>query len=458
MRNLSIYIILFLISINAIANVSLPGIFSDNMVLQRNSDVVIWGWADPGEEIKLVASWNANDTLTTTTNRHAQWKLILKTTDTKKPVSLDIFGYNHVQLKNVLLGEVWLASGQSNMEWSASAGIVGDSLAIKNATNKNIRFFRVPKRTAKTAQIDIDATWQVNSPETMQYFSAIAYFFAEKLTNELDVPVGIIGSYWGGTPAEVWIPSEAFQKDSTLAQGTKYLPKEKWWPTEPAYSFNAMIAPLIPFKISGVLWYQGESNTENTSYYKNAFTTLIQSWRKQWNDNFPFYYAQIAPYNYGEDHDTGVQIRNIQREVLKLPYTAMVPTGDVGNLEDIHPRDKKPVGERFANIALQQKYHQFSGEIYGPLVENANLKKNKIILSFSHSEGLNFKNSDRQFEVAGEDKEFETVKARIKNNTVILKSSIKNLVYVRYAWKNAIVPNLYNKANLPASSFEIKID
>lgn len=458
MRTL-LYLSLFLLSIvNVSANVSLPGIFSNNMVLQRNSEVTIWGWGNPGEKIKLVASWNATDTLTTTTNRHAQWKLTLKTTNTKKPVSLDIFGYNHVQIKNILLGEVWLASGQSNMEWSASAGIIDDSLAIKNASNKNIRFFRVPKRTAKDPQINIEATWQVNSPETMQYFSAIAYFFADKLTKELDVPVGIIGSYWGGTPAEVWIPGTAFEKNLKLTEGAKQLPKEKWGPNEAAYSYNAMIAPLIPFKIAGVLWYQGESNTANSEYYKNAFSTLITSWREKWNDNFPFYYAQIAPYNYGEDNDTGVQIRNIQREILELPNTGMVATGDVGNLKDIHPRNKKPVGERFANIALKEKYHQFSGEIYGPLVENIIQKGNKIIISFSHAERLHFKSSHKQFEIAGKNKEFQSVKAKIKDNKVILKSNLKNPEYVRYAWKNAIVPNLYNEANLPASSFEITID
>ncbi|MDN3595113.1 sialate O-acetylesterase [Zunongwangia endophytica] len=458
MKNISIYVALFLFSINAIANVSLPSIFSDNMVLQRNSDVVIWGWGSPGEEIKLVASWNSKDTLTTTTDRHAKWKLTLKTTNTKKPVSLDFFGYNHIHLKNVLLGEVWLASGQSNMEWSASAGMIGDKKAIKNATNKNIRFFRVPKKTATTPQLDISASWQVNSPETMQYFSAIAYFFAEKLTTELDVPVGIIGSYWGGTAAEVWIPSEAFDKDATLTASATKLPQEKWGPNEPAYNYNAMIAPLIPFKIAGVLWYQGESNTPNAGSYKNTFSTLIQSWRSKWDDNFPFYYAQIAPYNYGDDNDDGVMIRNTQREVLELPNTGMVATGDVGNLEDIHPRNKKPVGERFANIALKEKYHQFSGEIYGPLVESVHAEKNKIIISFSNSERLYLKNADKQFEVAGENKEFKAVKAKIKNNKVILRSPFKNPAYVRFAWKNAIVPNLYNSADLPASSFETTID
>lgn len=441
------------------AQVSLPSVFGDNMVLQRNSSVHFWGWASPNEEVKLTASWSPNDTLKTKANRQASWDFEVKTPAGPGPFSITITGYNTIELKNVLVGEVWLASGQSNMEWSASAGIEGGEEAIANATHPTIRFFNVPRRSAKYPQQNVIAQWQESTPESMKYFSAVAYFFGKKLQEDLDVPIGLISASWGGSPAEIWVPQKEFDNDSTLQESVKMLKKEAWSPSEPARAFNGMIHPVVPFKLAGVLWYQGETNTSNPDYYAHTFTTLIKSWRSLWGEEFPFYFAQIAPYNYGEG-DAGVRIRNIQREVRSVNNTGMVMTADIGNIDDIHPRNKKDVGLRFANLALANHYNKTQMLVEGPLVKEAVKISKGVSIYFENNEGLFFKNSTRSdlFEVAGEDGTFKKAKAKIEDGKVILKSMVNDPKYVRYAWGNTVLPDLYNAVKLPASSFKIKVE
>ncbi|SFB84640.1 sialate O-acetylesterase [Zunongwangia mangrovi] len=459
MKKILILLLIGLVSMDSFGNIELPSIFSDNMVLQRNSKIKIWGWGNPGEKINIVASWNKNDTISTKVDRHSNWSVEIKTNDNKNPQRLDLYGYNHIKVENILFGEVWLASGQSNMEWNA-AGITKGEEAIENATNKKIRFFQIPKRSSKFPQQELTANWRINSPETMQEFSAIAYFFANKLSKDLgDIPIGIIGSYWGGTPAEIWIPKNKFEKDSILQKAVAKLPKEPWGPNEPAYAFNAMIHPITNYKIAGVVWYQGESNTSNAEYYQNTFKELINSWREVFNTNFPFYYAQIAPYDYGQDNFNGVIVREAQRKSLNISNTGMVFTGDVGNPKDIHPRNKKPVGERFANLALNLHYNKIDKEYYGPLFTQSYSKSDSLIVEFSHAKELHFINNQSLFEVAGQDSIFYPAEAVIKNTKVILSSNkVNNPLWVRYAWKNDAEPNLMNEENLPASGFLEKIE
>ena len=437
------------------ANVTLPNIFGDNMVLQRNAEVKIWGWASPKEEIKLTASWN-NQEYKVVANNQAQWELKIKTPEAGGPFTISIKGYNEVVLKNILIGEVWVCAGQSNMEMSASWGIDNGEEEMKNATNPNIRFFTVPKLTATTPQNNLLGNWVESTPETMKNFSAIGYFFAKRLREDLkNMPIGLISSNWGGTPAEIWMPEEVVQNDPVLLENAKKLNEQKYGPRQPGRAYNAMIYPITGFKIAGTLWYQGESNVGSLVYDK-TLAALITSWRKVWQDEFPFYFVQIAPYKTGSNNFSNVTVRNSQRKILnEVPKTGMVLTSDISDTIDIHPKNKKDVGIRLANLALAETYKVNSNLVNGPLFKNIQIEKNKAIVSFYFADGLYFKNkTSDQFELAGADEIYYPAEATIKNNQVILTSrKVTNPTRVRFAWGNTIQPDLFNKANLPASCF-----
>lgn len=444
-----------MICVSVKANITLPNIFGDNMVLQRNSEVKIWGWANPKEEIKLVSGWN-NQEYKTVANNQAKWELTIKTPEAGGPYTISIKGYNEVVLKNILIGEVWVCSGQSNMEMSASWGIENGDEEVKNAANSNIRFFTVSKSTALTPQNNVLGNWVESTPETMKYFSAVGYFFAKRLREDLkNVPIGLISSNWGGTPAEIWMPEEVVQNDPVLLENAKKLNEQEYGPHQPGRAYNAMIAPITGFKIAGTIWYQGESNVGSLVYDK-TLSALIASWRKAWNDEFPFYFVQIAPYKNGTNNFSNVTVRNSQRKILKeVPKTGMVLTSDISDTIDIHPKNKKSVGIRLANLALAETYKVNSNLVNGPLFKEIKTNKNKVTVSFDYADGLYFKNKiSNQFEVAGTDGVFYPAEASIKNNEVILKSKkVSNPVKVRFAWGNTIQPDLFNKANLPASCF-----
>ena len=459
MKNNLIASILFLIFSNtAFANVTLPNVISDNMVLQRNTEVTIWGWANPQEEVVISPSWN-NLSYKIKASNQAKWEINIPTPKEGGPFSISIKGYNEIVLKNILIGEVWICSGQSNMEMNASWGIDNGDEAIKNATNPNIRFFTVPKLTATTPQNNLFGNWTECTPETMKYFSSVGYFFAKRLQEDLkNVPIGLISPNWGGTPAEIWMPEEVIQNDVVLLEAAKTRREETYGPNQPGRAFNAMIYPLTGFKIAGVLWYQGESNVGST-VYDRTFSALITSWRKLWKSDFPFYFVQIAPYKYGENHFGGAIIRDAQRKVLQeVSNTGMVVTSDISPIDDIHPKDKKSVGTRLANLALVNTYKTNTALVNGPLYKGMNIEKNKVVVSFDFAEGLHFSNTkSNQFEIAGADGIFYEAVASIKKNNVILQSDkIRNPVKVRYSWKNTDQSNLFNKANLPASSFITK--
>ena len=454
MRTIFNILVLLMISTTSFANVSLPKIFSDNMVLQRNAEVKIWGWAKPGEEVSIRTTWS-EEVYKTKPNNMAYWEVILSTPDVRGSQQVTVQGYNQIVLKNVLLGEVWLVSGQSNMEWSADAGITNAEEAIAGAENPKMRFFSLVHRTAEDPQQDLEGSWVESTPQSMRYFSAVAYFFGKKLQEELDVPVGLINSSWGGTPAEVWIPSEKINENERLSEAAALLPDVEYGPNAPGSIYNAMIAPLIPFKIAGILWYQGESNTGNAEYYEEMFSSLIQSWRTKWEEELPFYYAQIAPYDYG-DNFAGVKVRDAQRRVLALPKTGMIMTSDIGNVKDIHPRNKLDVGLRFAKLALSEIYNKETGDAYAPLFDHAEADGSIVKVHFLNADGLYFDKNDvaSQFEVAGENGNFHRADVKIENSKVLLSSpEVKNPEYVRFSWGNMSTSNLFNAAGLPASSF-----
>ena len=449
-------LLLSMLGISAFANVSLPSFFADNMVLQRNADVKIWGWANPSEEVIVTTGWD-NATYTVKGNNHAMWQLVIKTPKEGGPYTLKFKGYNEVTFNNVMLGEVWLCSGQSNMEWTANAGINDAEAEIAKANYPNIRFFTVPKLTATTPQINLPGSWQPCTPQSMKYFSAIGYFFAQHLQEDLKgVPIGIINSSWGGTPAEIWMPEDYIAKDEIVAAAAAKLKSEQWGPHEPGRAYNAMIHPLEGFKLAGVLWYQGESNV-GSDVYDKTLGGLIQSWRAAWQDNFPFYYVQIAPFDYKGGTTHGVTIRNAQRKVVQeVPQTGMVVISDVSPTDDIHPRNKKPVGIRLANLTLNNIYGVKKGIVESPLYKDFIVKGDKLTVQFNNADGLHFTGkTSALFEIAGSDNVYYPAIAKIKNNTVILTATnVKSPVHVRYAWHNTAKADLFNNANLPASSFK----
>jgi sialate O-acetylesterase len=435
------------------ANISIPEIFSDNMVLQRRSEVTFWGWAKTGETVTIKADW-LTDAVSVQTGSQGTWKIILKTAEAGGPYTISIKGYNELTLGNVLIGEVWLCSGQSNMEWSARSGIANAEQEINTSSNPSIRLFSVFHSTSLYPQDHLTGEWSECSPATMANFSIIAYFFARKLSYDLGIPVGVINSSWGGTPAESWMPGEVFQKDDFLNKAAAMQKPVPWGPVEPARIYNSMISPLIPFRIAGVLWYQGEANTINAYAYKEMLSGLIESWRSKWGYDFPFYFAQIAPYRYGKPFE-GVEVRDAQRKVLEVSGTGMVVLSDIGDTTDIHPRNKLDAAIRFANLALNRYYGALKQEDSGPLYKGMTVEKDKAVISFDHGDGLH-SNGDKVtcFEVAGADGIYFPAVAKVKDQNVIVRSDkVKTPVYVRFAWSNTATPNLFNGAGLPASCF-----
>jgi sialate O-acetylesterase len=440
------------------ANISLPEIFSDNMVLQQNSFVTIWGWAKTGETIVMKADWMDKE-MSTLTDTEGNWKITIKTPSAGGPFNIHLKGHNEIILKNVLIGEVWLCSGQSNMEMSAQSGITNGEEEIKNANWPEIRFYTVGTATSHYPQDHLTGKWTVCTPDEMSTFSAIGYFFARKLNKELGVPIGVINSSWGGTPAEAWMPEEVIQKDDFLHEAASKQKPVPWGPVAPAMIYNAMISPLTPFHIAGVVWYQGEANTINAYVYKEMLSALIRSWRNKWGYDFPFYYAQIAPYKYGKPFE-GVEVRDAQRRALDVPNTGMAVISDLCDTLNIHPKNKQDAALRLANIALNRYYRKTIPEDSGPLFRDMIIEKNKAIVSFDHSEGLHVVGAGARltyFEIAGEDKVFYPADAKIKDQKVVVQSkNVKIPVAVRFAWTNTAVPNLFNGANLPASCFITK--
>ncbi|WP_242916482.1 sialate O-acetylesterase [Pontibacter liquoris] len=455
-RNLSPFLLLtfalLLCSIPSVQAVTLPAIFGDHMVLQQKADVKIWGWAKPGEEVTVTPSWD-NQSLKTKASNQAQWALTLQTPAVGGPYTITVKGYNTIRIEDVLLGEVWLCSGQSNMEWSARVGIDSAAQEIPKADYPSIRFFSVSHRTADAPQLDLNGHWVVCTPETMPDFSAVGYFFGKELHRQLNVPVGLINSSWGGTPAEIWVSNETISENPLLAASAARLPQEEWGPKDPGKAYNAMIAPLIPFRLAGALWYQGETNTVDPANYVRLLPALIQNWRGAWGYDFPFYYVQIAPYTY--DADAGVALRDAQRRAMAVPNTGMAVISDIGNIQNIHPTNKHDVGKRLANWALSKTYGRKDVPVSGPLYRSMKVEGAKVQLYFDYADGLKAKGKALQdFEVAGPDMQFVKAEAKITGNTVVVQAKgVKRPVAVRYGWRNTALPELTNKSGLPASAF-----
>ena len=288
--------IIALFTKNANADVRLPAIIGDHMVLQQNTEVNLWGWCEPFENIKIHTSWDTT-TFSGKGTSEAEWNIKIKTPVAGGPYSISITANNKITIQDVLIGEVWDCSGQSNMEMSQSWGIKEYAQDMDSANNKSIRLFHIPKLSALYPQDDTKGTWVVCNPNDAKQFSLSGYFFGKKLQETLSVPIGLIEANWGGTPAEVWTPKDSITNNAVLHKAADNLQYSDYWPVKPSSTFNAMINPITKFNIAGVIWYQGEANTNSPLTYSQLFTTMINSWRAAWHNNFPFYFVQIAPYS-----------------------------------------------------------------------------------------------------------------------------------------------------------------
>ncbi len=445
---------LVLSTLNIFSAIRLPSVLGSHMVLQQKSDVKLWGWCGPSEKVIIKTSW---DTITykTTGGSSAKWVQKIKTPSAGGPYSITI--NETTILEDVMIGEIWLCSGQSNMEWSGDQNLKQCLDEMPNATNKNIRLFYVPKSTSEYPQENCGGSWKVCSPEEMKHFSAVGYFFGKNLQQALNVPVGLINSNWGGTPAEVWTPKNEVENDQELNTAAQKIKPTDWWPNLPGYAYNAMIYPLTNFEISGAIWYQGESNVGTYKSYKQLLSKMVGSWRKIWDKEFPFYFVQIAPFSgYGEHNLCALQ-RETMTRCLTIPKTGMTVISDlVDDIKNIHPANKIDVSARLANIALAETYGK-SGLIYKyPMYKEMHIEKNKIRLFFDNAQnGLVSKDKNiTEIYIAGENKLFEPALAKIDGNTLIVWSkSIKSPLAVRFGFTNAGIPNLFSKEGLPVNLF-----
>jgi len=632
----------------------LPYLFSDHMVLQQNEEVTIWGEYHPKDNVSVKGSWG--DEVTTQTDKNGTWQVTIQTPEAGGPYLLDIITADStIVLNDVMIGEVWLASGQSNMQmplkgWPPNDLILNSATEISSADHSSIRMFTVPMTLSVQPLDDTNKSkWQVSSPETAADFSATAYFFAKRIQQELNVPVGIIHSSWGGTPAEAWTSEKSLRKikdfdgnldviknpeaftemetwfnqfasqefpqtkeqweqiefadidaakpnfddlnwssievpgrvdlinngnfdgavwirkefeitdisndyilkiasiddmDATYINGQKVggLTGNGFWntpremniskdvlkkgtnviairiidtggpgeingpielidqnevalslagtwkslviaeiylgkfygyglkndlkdrpdvlelnPHMPSVLYNAMINPLVPFTLKGAIWYQGESNVGRAEQYTRLFPAMIQDWREKWQTEFPFYFVQIAPFNYTPDPDSDISaiLRDAQRHTLQTPKTGMAVTLDIGNINNIHPGNKQDVGSRLAGLALANDYG-INLIPSGPLYKGMSRSGDKVILDFNYAEN-GLKSGEQGligFEIAGEDKVFIDGKAKIVKNQIELNAKgLKEPIYVRYAWRDNSIASLFNKEGLPASSF-----
>ena len=438
------------------AKITIPSFFSNGMVLQQQSMVAIWGSSDKQQQkVAVKTSWN-NRKYTTRTDELGTWKVKVETPVYGGPYIVEISDGEVVCIENVLIGEVWLCSGQSNMDMRVSGRygdpVLGSLDAIVTSENPEIRMFMVGSKMTSAPLTDCEGIWQEASSETVPDFSAAGYFFARKLNEVLRIPVGIIHASYGGSRVEAWMSKEAIEpyRDLEDVHNASIL-------------YNGMLSPVVGYGIRGCLWYQGEANVDAPDLYTQLFPSLVNDWRKKWGmEEFPFYYAQIAPFNYNKGEGkrkNSAYLREAQTACLKLiPSSGMIILTDIGDARTIHPMEKEAVGNRFAYMALGRTYGKKGFPTTGPLYKSMQTEGNKITLSFDEmGKGLTtYRQQLTGFEVAGEDKVFHPANARFGKDaqTVIVSSpEVEQPVAVRYAFKDYIKGTLYNMSGLPASSF-----
>ena len=436
-------------------------LFTNGAVLQRGQDVPVWGTAAEGEEVTVEIGGQK----VSTTAKGGKWVISLKPLAEGKPLTMTVSGENTVTVNDLLVGEVWVCSGQSNMEFTFN-GLTNANEERPNANYPEIRMFTVAQKVALNPEAEAVGQWLTCLPDRVGGFSAVGYFFARDLYKKLGVPVGMIHTSWGGTPAQAWTSIDGFgdspelreyveKAKATLAAGTPVGGDVNQ--NSPTTLYNGMLAPLIPYGIKGVIWYQGESNAGQSMQYRTLFPTMIADWRGKWKQGaFPFLFVQIAPFD-GQPPE----IREAQFLTLsKSENTAMAVTTDVGNATDIHPVNKEPVGARLALAARALAYGE-KIEYSGPLFDSVTMDGGKASISFTHTgSGLMAKDGDlKGFTIAGADKNFVPAKAEISGDKVVVSADgVAEPKAVRYGWANTPDVNLFNKEGIPASPFRSDVD
>jgi sialate O-acetylesterase len=440
----------------AFAGIRLPAVISSNMVLQQQSAATLWGWADPGEKIMVTASWKGlTDSVVTPSD--GKWKTTISTPVAGGPYTITLKGWNTIVLENILVGEVWICSGQSNMEWSSYSNNRQIIDELPKSGNSNIRLFHIPRTTSAYPQDNCEGSWEACGPETLKGFSAIGYFFGKKLQGQLNVPVGLIEAAWGGTPVETWTPAGIIENDPVMKPAAAKLPATPWGPHLPGVIYNAMIAPVVNYAVAGAIWYQGESNVGIAPAYQTTFSAMIGAWRKAFGRDFPFYYVQIAPYNYGNKNE-GALLREQQTKTLSYPNTGMVVITDlVDNTNDIHPQNKYDVAGRLANLALAEAYKQNIVAWKSPLFKRMETIGNKAILFFDNApNGFVTKGNagPTEFYIAGDDRVFLPADVKIEKDRIIVShKQVPAPAAVRFAFSNTAISNLFSREGLPVAPF-----
>jgi sialate O-acetylesterase len=445
-----------------IAQVQLPSLFADNMILQRKSTPPIWGKSGKNAKISIRTSWN-NKTYTATASAEGIWKTNVETGEAGGPYTITIkSGSETKTLSNVLLGEVWLCSGQSNMEMPVRGAmnqpVLNANEIYLEADNPQIRIYKMERIAAGTPQDSCTGVWRESSAEVVKYFSTVGYLYAQLLQKKLNVPVGIIGSYWGGSAIQPWMTPESLSAFGIKVPGD--LSKMSVPRRAAASLYHGMIAPLEGYGIRGFLWYQGESNVEQPDLYQRHLPALVRSWRAKWNNlELPFYYVQIAPYEYnGADSLRSAFLREAQLKALdSISNSGMAVALDAGEKTCIHPADKEIIARRLAYLALNKTYN-FKGIYYaGPAYQSHIVKDGKIIIQFKNAENgiTSYYKPVTLFEVAGSDKVFYPAEALItkEKGITVWSDKVKEPVAIRYAFKNWVKGEIYNNEGLPMSSF-----
>ena len=491
------------------ADVKLPAIFANEMVIQRESKAPVWGWADPGEKVTVSGSWGAKTD--TVADDKGKWQVKIKTPEAGGPYTINVIGKNKIELKDVLSGEVWFCSGQSNMQM-AVIECWDNHREIENAKKyPNIRLFDIKRTPSKTTKNDVAGTWEKCSSESVVRFSAVAYHYGRKLHEELNVPVGLVLASWGATSIEAWTPRDVQMKDPIVKEIKERLDKvsgifdakkakERYTKALETYEkklseftvngskgqgprkpklqvspdnnqhypgnlFNGMVQPILPFAIRGVIWYQGESNSKRPDNYEKSLKRMISSWRNNWGlGEFPFYFVQLpnfrAPWRNPIEYDSWPVVREAFLNTSKsVPNTGMAITIDIGHVSNIHPQNKKPVGHRLAAVALRKTYKKMDHAWSGPYFTDVKFKNGQVIVTFENGNSpLAIKKGNKLFGFVLADKKGKRVHADAVisgDSTVAVSSSdISEPVSVLYAWaNNPAGSNLVNKAGLPASPF-----
>ena len=462
------FCILFVFISNLNAQIELGPLFSDDMILQRNSQVPIWGSAKGNEKVSITSSWNNNEVITKADN-NGNWTADISTPDAGGPYEIKILSKKNILiLTNVLIGEVWVASGQSNMQMALYGGgrepVLRSIDMIAQAKNPNIRLFTVKHNSSISPIKELKGKWLVSSPANVSAFSAVGYSFADYLNTVLDIPIGIINTSWGGTPAEAWTDKKTLDSNFEKSQ-IRNNHKDKVVQHNPSGLFNAMINPLIPFKIRGAIWYQGEGNVSRANNYTKLMNKMIEGWRSNWGQgSFPFYFVQLAPFSYnGINNTASAYLREAQlHTMLQTENTGMAVTLDIGSEKTIHPPEKILVGKRLAYWALVKDYNLGGISFSGPIYKSLNINGDKVIVNFDYAQNgiTSYNKAIVGFEIAGEDKIFYPANAKVirgygsnRSKLEVSSDSVKKPVAVRYGWKNYLKGNLYNTQGLPASSF-----